>query len=508
MNDHILIYFFFLPFFAAFSIPVLNLISKKIKQVYVPAIMLLLTVLSGYILFGNSDTMNYALGGWEPVDNIAVGIHLVGDGFSRFMLLIVNGMAFLCLLYAVSYIRPYTGQKYFYILFCLKVAGLNGVVLSGDLFNLFVFMEVSSKASYALVAFGVKKTELEASFKYQVLGGLATMFVLLGIALIYWMTSTLNMAEIAVLLRENELHDGKLLLFVQLFFIAGLGIKAALIPFHAWLPDAHASAPSPVSAMLSAVVIKVLGIYVIMRLFINVFPPDHTVSLIFTAIGAISMLAGVILAIGSWDLKRMLAYSSISQMGYVMMGVGIGMGVLSSGKAVEAAILTFAGALFHMLNHAISKGLLFLNAGAIEHATGNLDLKRMGGLARMMPVTMTTSFVASIAIAGIPPTGGFFSRFAIIEAAVAGGYHFRSILGILVGILTLSVFIKFQSYAFWGKSQSSGTIQKPGSTMIISMVILAFLCLALGVIALPGIREVIIMPAVEVFINPTGYSNP
>jgi len=506
MEDKTLIFFIVLPFLAAFSLPLIGLVSEKAESYIVAIISLILMVLSVSSLFNLAESTVYVVGGWYPVEKIPIGIHLVSDGLSKLMLLIVNTLAFFCAVFAIDYIKKYTGQKYFYTLFCLQLAGLNGVVLAGDMFNLFVFMEVASKASYALVAFGVRRTEIEASFKYQVLGGLASLFMLFAITMLYWMTSTLNMADMSLVLSKGLVENGNALRFAQLFLIAGVGIKAAMIPFHAWLPDAHSSAPSPVSAMLSGVVIKVLGIYVLLRLFINVFEPDIFISNVFAVLGGISMTAGVFLAIGAWDLKRLLAYHSISQMGYVMMGIGIGMGILASAGPSATVALTFTAALFHMINHAVFKGLLFLSAGSIEHATGTVNLKGMGGLAKYMPLTMATSFVASMAIAGIPPFNGFFSKFAIIVAAIQGGYHFRAALGFIVGIITLASFLKFQRYAFFGKPQYDFSIKESPFFIKFSLVSLAVLCLAMSLLIFSSIREIVLDPAVNTLLETTGYA--
>lgn len=506
MENHTLIFFIVIPFLAAFSIPVIQLASEKAKSYVVAFVSLVLMVLSVHSLFSFEETTIYAVGGWQPAENVPIGIHLVSDGLSRFMLLIVNTLAFFCAVFAMDYMKSYTGQKYFYTLFSLQLAGLNGVVLAGDMFNLFVFMEVTAKASYALVAFGVKQTEIEASFKYQVMGGLASLFLLFGITMLYWMTSTLNMADISLVLRNSGIEYNSTLRFAQLFLIAGIGIKAAMIPFHAWLPDAHSSAPSPVSAMLSGVVIKALGIYVFLRLFINVFEPDIFISQVFAILGGISMTAGVILAIGAWDLKRLLAYHSISQMGYVLMGIGIAMGVLASTGPSATVALTLTGALFHMINHAVFKGLLFLSAGSIKHATGTVHLTCMGGLARYMPLTMAASFIASMAIAGIPPFNGFFSKFSIIVAAIQGGYYVRATLGIIVGIITLASFLKFQRYAFFGKPKKDVIVKESPPLMKFSMVSLAILCLAMSLLIFSGIREVVLDPAVNTLLESTGYA--
>jgi multicomponent Na+:H+ antiporter subunit D len=400
----------------------------------------------------------------------------------------------------------YTSENYFYSLFCLMIAGMNGVVLSGDLFNIFVFLEISAISSYALVAFGVEKNELEATFKYQVLGGLASFLILFGIAFVYWKTKTLNIADIKLMLgsAENRYYT----LLIQILLLSGFGLKAAIIPFHAWLPDAHSSAPSPISAMLSGVLIKAVGIYVIIRLFFNMFTITENMAVLITTLGTLSMVIGVLLAIGQWDIKRLLAYHSISQMGYVVMSVGIGMILLARGLKNEIAVLAISGGIFHLINHAAFKGLLFLNAGAIEYSTGTRDLKEMGGLAGAMPFTSATSFVASLSISGIPPFNGFFSKLIIIVAAVMAKFYLLAALAVAVSIVTLASFMKFQRYAFYNKANQPAKpkVREVPFPMVFSMVILGIVCLALSLLVFPGIREAVLTPAVNVIVNPSNYS--
>jgi multicomponent Na+:H+ antiporter subunit D len=383
---------------------------------------------------------------------------------------------------------------------------MNGVVLSGDLFNLFVFLEVSVISSYALVAFGVGKTELEASFKYQVLGGLASMLILLAIGLIYWKTRTLNIADIRNVFDAG--YSKPFYLFVQVLLITGFGLKAAIIPFHAWLPDAHSSAPSPISAMLSGILIKAAGVYVLIRLFFNMFVFSHEIALVLTSLGAISMVVGSLLAIVQWDLKRMLAYSSISQIGYVVMAFGMGILLLLRGNNEPAAALAIGGAIYHMINHAVFKGLLFLNAGSLEHRLNTRNLKEMGGLSKAMPITATTSFMASLSISGVPPFNGFFSKLIIIIAAINGRFYLLATLAVVVSIVTLAYFLKFQRYAFFNKPASKAIqkIREVPFPMSLSMIILATLCLALSLLALPSVREVVLRPAMDVLMQSDLYS--
>jgi multicomponent Na+:H+ antiporter subunit D len=429
------------------------------------------------------------------------------DGFNAIIVCIINSIGLLSALYSISYIKRYTAGNYFYALFCLMIGGMNGVVLSGDLFNIFVFLEISVISSYALVAFGVEKSELEASFKYQVLGGLASFLILFGIGFIYWKTKTLNIADIKEAFTAG--YDKTYYLFVQILILSGFGLKAAIIPFHAWLPDAHSSAPSPISAMLSGVFIKAVGIYVILRLFFNMFVVSEGMAILITTLGTLSMVIGVFLAIGQWDIKRLLAYHSISQMGYVILSVGIGMILISRGSKPEVAALAIAGGIFHLINHAAFKGLLFLNAGAIEYTIGTRNLKEMGGLARSMPVTSATSFIASMSISGVPPFNGFFSKLIIIIAAIMARFYLLAALAVIVSIITLASFLKFQRYAFYNKSDAGNNrlIKEVPFPMAFSMVVLSIICVLLSLLVIPDIRHVILTPAVNILTDHLKYTS-
>jgi multicomponent Na+:H+ antiporter subunit D len=293
-----------------------------------------------------------------------------------------------------------------------------------------------------------------------------------------------------------------------MLILSGFGIKAAIIPFHAWLPDAHSSAPSPISAMLSGVFIKAVGIYVIIRLFFNMFVISEGMAILITTLGTISMVIGVLLAIGQWDIKRLLAYHSISQMGYVVMSVGIGMILVSRGLKPEVASLAITGGIYHLINHAAFKGLLFLNAGAIEYTLGTRNLKEMGGLAKVMPVTSATSFIASMSISGVPPFNGFFSKLIIIIAAILARFYLLAALAVIVSIITLASFLKFQRYAFYDKSKNptGSEVKEVPFPMLFSMIVLSILCLLLSLLVIPSVREVILAPAVNILTDPLKYS--
>jgi multicomponent Na+:H+ antiporter subunit D len=498
--------FVIIPLATAFLNLVIGRLIKGFQKALTSTVLLFLTGLCIYfILSWESDIYSCKIGGWGPVKNIPIAIYFVLDGLSILILCIINLLGFLSSFYTISYIKKFTGVTNFYTLFCIMVAGMNGVVIAGDIFNLYVFMEIAAISSYALVAFGVEKDELEASYKYMVLGGLASLFILFTIALLYWYTKSLNIADISRILEAGT--NKKLVIFIQILFIAGFGLKAAMIPFHAWLPDAHSSAPSPVSAMLSGVLIKAIGIYVLIRLFFNMFTISYEISLVITAIGTLSMVIGVFLAIGQWDMKRLLAYHSISQMGYVIIGVGIGMLILAKDGNRLFAALSISGGLFHLANHAVFKGLLFLSAGAVEYRTGTRDLKELGGLSASMPVTSSASLSASMAISGIPPFNGFFSKLIIIIAAAKAQYYLLAFLAVVVSIMTLASFLKLQKNTFYGKSGNKKlkNIKEVPFTMCFSMIVLALLCIALSLLVLPGIRENAIETVVYTLINKANY---
>lgn len=431
----------------------------------------------------------YKIGGWVP----PFGICMVLDGLSSFMLVTVNLIAFFVVVYSINYMEKYTDKTKFYSLFSLMVCGMNGLVVTGDLFNLFVFLEIASIASYSLVAFGTDSEELEASFKYAIMGSVASSFIFIGIAFLYSFTSTLNMADIARVLSYKQ--NNWVVAFVSVLFFMGFGLKAALVPFHAWLPDAHPSAPASISAMLSGVLIKALGIYSLLRIFFNIMGSSQGYLAIMMFLGGVSMISAVILALSQWDFKRLLAYHSISQIGYVVLGVGLG------------TPLGIFGGLYHLFNHSIFKSLLFLNSGAIDYASGTRDLKETGGFSKLMPVTARTNLIASMAIAGIPPFNGFFSKLIIIIACLQKGFLGYAILAVAASILTLASFMKVQKFIFLGDIKPSmESVKEVPLAMRISMVCLAFICVFGGLMLLPSLRF-FINDAVNVLMRGTSYAN-
>ncbi|HFE64869.1 MAG TPA: monovalent cation/H+ antiporter subunit D family protein [Caldithrix sp.] len=478
-----------LPLFIAIPLGMafVNLLfSKFIKKISPPLTLLVVIfqLLMALRLFGHAS-FNYAMGGWRP----PLGITLVWDPLSQLLILIISVVSLAVTFFAIPYMRQYTAGSKFYSLYLLIIAGMNGVVLTGDFFNLFVFLEIASIASYALVAFGVEAEELEASFKYLILGGVSSTIILLGIALLYAATGTLNMAHMATILHQGTPRN--LLYFIFALFLMGFGLKSAMVPFHAWLPDAHPSAPAPISAMLSGLIIKALGVYAILRIFFIVMGIIPIVKTALLVLGGLSMVIGVFLAVGQWDFKRLLAYHSISQMGYVIVGIGLGtpLGIL--------------GGLFHLLNHAIFKSLLFLCSGAFEFATGTRQLKSLGGLIRKMPWTGGSCSVAALSISGVPPFNGFWSKLIIIVALFQAHYYFLAAVTVFVSFMTLISFIKVQKYALFGTlPERLSHIKESPVLMVVGVVSLALLCVGLGLFyplygasLLETVQHLILQPA-------------
>ena len=488
-----------IPLVAAFLLPIFGKKGKSVATLLANLATISLLVLA-ILSIGQSGV--YEIGKWS----IPLGINLVLDGLSSLLLLAISVVSTAAMLFSVRYMEQYTAKAKYLSLFMLMVAGMNGVVLSGDIFNLFVFLEIASIASYALVGFGCEHEELEASFKYMVLGTIASIFILFAVALVYGNTGSLNMAYISKSIQSSGLNAG--LAFALGLFIAGFGLKAALVPFHAWLPDAHPSAPAPISAMLSGVLIKALGVYALARVVFNVFGISIPIGWLLIALGLLSMVAGVFLGIGQWDLKRLMAYSSISQLGYVVLGIGLGGLIIAKGGNLAYASLAILGGLFHLVNHAVYKSLLFLTSGSVEMSTGTRQMKQMGGLAEKMPVTRATCTVASASIAGIPPFSGFWSKLILVVAAIQAHFYWVAAIIVFVSLCTLIMYLKVQRYVFLGELPENLQQSKEAkNSMLVAMIFLACLCVLMGLLVLvPSLKQSILDPAVQVLMDGVKYS--
>ncbi len=415
--------------------------------------------------------LSWNLGGASPL-----GISLSADALSLLMLLVVAVGSLAASVYSVSYMRSYSSKAKYYVLLMLMVTGMNIVVLGADIVNMYVGIEVAALACYALVAYGLGRDYLEASFKYQVLGTVGTLCLIAGMGLMYGRTGTLSFGELSA-------GDGVALPAALL--LAGLALKAAFVPFHAWLPDAHSTAPSPVSALLSGVFIKIVGLYGLMRLLFIAFVPGGAFSTVLLVVGGLSILAGALLALMQGDMKRLLAYCTISQMGYVLLGLAVG------------TPLALVGALFHLVNHALFKELFFFGAGSVERQAGTRDIAQLGGLNSRMPVTGVTSAIGFFSVSGCPPFNGFWSKLIIIVAAVQAGFVGAAVVAAVGAVVTIGYFLKYERGVFFGAlPQSLSAVKESPVSMYAPMVVLAIACVALG-LAFPWFIDTLLEPAVQ-----------
>jgi multicomponent Na+:H+ antiporter subunit D len=494
--NNIIPLFVIIPLAGAFLNSLLGRFSKLFSDILSNIVCILTTFFSFVILFNlnlsPNNILTYRVGGWVA----PIGIMLVVDHLSVLMLLTVNLVALCCCIYSISYMEKYTDKWKYYALFMLMLVGMNGIIITGDIFNMYVFLEIAAIASYALVAFGCESEELEASFKYLVLGSVASAIILLSIALIYSYVSSLNLADISLTLSNmadvNKLYFIK---FISILLIVGFGVKSALVPFHSWLPDAHPSAPAPISSMLSGVLIKTLGVYAMVRILFNIFGVEQKILSILVILGLLSMFVGVILALYQWDYKRLLAYHSISQVGYIILGIGL------------ATPLGILGGLFHLMNHSVFKSLLFLTSGATEYTLGTRDLRKMGELNKKMPLTTFSALVGSMSISGMPPFNGFWSKLIIIVACIQAKQYFAGLIATIVSFLTLSSFTKVLKYGFYGKSEvDHKNIKEVPGSMVVPMIILSLCCIFMGLLLLPQIRQYFLDNVVNVLQQGTIYA--
>ncbi len=365
------------------------------------------------------------------------GITMVADLFSAIMVMLSAVMAIAIIAYSFNYIDRKREEYFYYPLLQLVLMGINGSFLTGDIFNLFVFFEILLIGSYMLLSLGGEKYQLQEAVKYMIINILASSLFLVAIALLYGVTGTLNMADLAV--KIAALEDTRVITVISMLFFAVFAIKAALFPLYFWLPGSYHAPPTPITTLFAALLTKV-GVYALVRTFTLIFVQDvsftHTVILV---IAGFTMSLGVLGAVAQMDFKRILAYHSISQVGYMVMGLGL------------YTVTGLVGTIFFIVHHSLIKSSLFLISGITEKITGTTDLRKLGGLLTAFPLVGWLFFIASFALAGTPPLSGFFSKFLLIKAGLDIGQHAIVAVSILVGTLTLFSMVKIFYYAFWGK---------------------------------------------------------
>ncbi len=490
MIPHAPILAILLPLFAAFLMPVVGILArrrgiKRAREWFAIAAVLaeLVVLVSMAPEVWGGQMFVYQLGGWQP----PWGINLAIDGLNLLVALIVASISVLVAIYSFVCMERDTGLDQYYTLFLLILAGMMGVALTGDIFNLYVFFEIMCISSYALVAFRRNWQSIEASIKYMIVSSLGTSFILLGVALLYGQMGSLNIADL--MQKFGGVVPSALIVPLGLF-MTGFGIKIAMVPLHMWQPDAYQAAPSAVAALFSGATATV-GIYAMLRVVYMLFG-ILGMGMILAGLGLVSMVLGAFMALVQRDLKRLLAYSGISQLGYILLGIGLG------------TTLGIQGGLFHLLNNAIYKTMLFMIAGTIVYRVGTSNMDKLGGLWNNMPLTAMAFMIGALAISGVPPMNGFASKWTIYVAGIENGQYVFTIIALVVSALTLAYFLKAFNSIFLGqRPKHLKNVKETPISMLIPILLLAALCVIFGV--LPNLGIELVHPAQEAVMNSSGY---
>lgn len=402
--------------------------------VFAMSILLLREVLAGGVV-------SYELGGWTA----PYGIEYRIDYANAFVVLIVAGIGAAVAPFArVSLERevPLESLSRFYSAFLLCLTGLLGITITGDVFNLFVFLEISSLTAYAMVGMGQDRRALTAAYRYLVMGSIGATFIVIGIGLLYAMTGTLNMADLAQ--RIPEVAEARTVPVAFGFLTVGIGLKLALFPLHLWLPNAYTYAPSVATAFLAATATKV-AVYVLLRFFFTVFGAEFSFDLmqldwVLLPLGLVSILTMSLVAIFQENVKRMLAYSSLAQIGYMVIGISM------------ASVTGLTAGILHLFNHALMKSALFLAVGAIFYRIGTVRLTAMSGIGRQMPWTMAAFVLGGFSLIGVPLTVGFISKWYLIVGALEQGWWPVAVLMLVSSLLAVIYIWRVVETAYFGPS--------------------------------------------------------
>lgn len=484
MNTDLLIIAISLPFIAALAVPFVGMISSKARGYFssivtvVIASIIMLTIPTIY----SGETIEL-LFRWIPILHVDFGIYI--DGLSILIALIISVLGALASIYSIGFMKDREGSNRYYILLLLFIGSMLGVAFSSNLFLFYVFWELMTLTSWGLVIFYQREEKpLKAGYKYFVMTTAASVWILIAITAIFSYTGTFDMRIVIPLSATGPGWLGPFLL-VSLFI--GFGIKATIVPLHTWTPAAYSETPAPISAIFSSAMTK-LGIYGIVRLFYVMFIPLSFTYPLIAAFGVVTMVIGGMMALIQEDIKRLLAYSSVSQIGYVLLGIGVG------------TAFGIAGGLFHLLNHAMFKALLFLCAGAVIYRVGTRDINELGGLAKKMPITAACFIIGALAVSGVPPFNGFVSKLMIYEATIeAGGiYYVLCAVAAFVSVITLAYFVKAVHSIFFGQSlENLKEMKEVSPYMYVPMCILAAGCIIFGIFPQLPLRY-LVGPAVGV----------
>lgn len=467
---------FIVPLIFALVIFIFGGISRVLREGMAFVGITLTFVISG--LIAKKVLSGYVLTYWH--------MNFYVDGLSSLMELLGSAMGVIIIIYSLSYVNhhprlgdiPERRLRLYYGLILLFLSMMNWTAATNNMIMLYVSLEATTLATAFLVTFYWRRASLEAGYKYLLLVTVGVTFALFGCVLIYSASIPFMPRSNILLLTELGKIATKIpaniVLLASAFLVVGFGTKAGLVPFHAWLPDAHAEAPIPVSALLSGIVIKV-GAYALART-VTVFAPHFPAVILFIAIlCSFSMLVGMIMAMVQDDIKRMMAYSSVSQIAYVVEALGLG------------TYLGIYGGLFHLMNHTIIKALLFLTAGALMFSTGSRSIGELSQIRKKMPITAFSFFVGAMAISGIPPFNGFISKFTIFLAVAEQGLLWAAVIAVITGFLSIACFGRAAYRIFWAtpEEKSHGVeqeiIKEAPPTMLFGLIVLSGASIILGI---------------------------
>lgn len=415
--------------------------------------------------------ISYALGGWTP----PYGIEYRVDVFNAFILLLVSTISAIIVPYAKRSVEkeiPPEKEAWFYAIFLLCVCGLLGMAITGDAFNIFVFMEVSSLATYALISMGRDRRALLAAYQYLIMGTIGATFYVIGVGFLYSMTGTLNLADMAS--RLAGIENSRAVLAALAFLTVGISLKLALFPLHVWLPNAYAYAPSMATVYLSATATKV-AVYLLLRYFFSIFGAsviflDLPVTEVLLLLSLAAMFGASIVAIFQENVKRMLAYSSVAQIGYITLGIAI---------ANQSGL---TGGIVHLFNHALMKGALFMAIGAVFYRIGSVRIDDLAGVGKRMPITMGAFVVAGLSIIGVPGTVGFVSKWYLMLGSFEQGWWWLALL-IVVSSLISVVYIGRIVEVAWFRPVAtiSRRAKEPPLSMLLPTLLLVALTIYMGI---------------------------
>lgn len=475
------------PLSGAFLSPILGTLGGRvIRGLWSILVSSALLVLSFCLLryVSMNGTAVYVMGGeaWNltlPSGlTYPVRIILEVDSFNAFVAVIGCFASLAGTLFGLRFLSRFSGRNWYTALYFLLTAGMLGLILTGDLFNFFVFLEIASVASFGLIAYWRDRPEtIEASFKYMLVSQVAAMTVLLAIGFLYGRYNLLNMAALGSVIQPGIAEKVALV-----FLVTALAMKCGSFPMHMWMPDAYAEAPASVTVLL--VVVSQASLVGLCRLLFSVFGTAMGTDVIpwtLICLGVFSMFFGVSMAVVQHEVKRLMGYHSVSQVGYMLMAFGVGLLAMGDPRqTAEFGMTSIQGGVFHMVNYMMYKGLLFLVAGSLYYVTGTRDLDRMGGLARKMPLTCGMFVLAAAAISGIPPCNGFVSKLLIYESSFAV-HPMLAVVALVTSVLTLASFVKVFQTAFLGpeRPEFAGVREVP-AIMVAGMAVLVVVILGLS----------------------------